>query len=342
EFSSAEGICHGTESELAQLIFNKIERPVIAQIYGSDPDAFFHVAQLICKLGFDGLDINMGCPAKKVSSRGCGAGLIKDPLRAKASLRATRNGIRAWADGAPLSILKLHPKIADWYLHLCRVGILSLHPGSNASYQRRMIPVSLKTRLGIDKIVIKEWVQRLLEEEPATISIHGRTLAQGYRGAADWDAIAKAVETARGSGTMILGNGDLTSMDDAFWRIRQSGVDGVLLGRAAFGNPWVFRNKAALRQAVTKSSLHQRKEEGTIIQDDPVPLEERFRVALEHARLFQETHGRSRFVGMRKHLGWYCRGFQGARAMRARMVHVNGLEEVEAILSPHLGQLTCA
>jgi nifR3 family TIM-barrel protein len=322
EFTSVDGICHGAQSELSGLVFHESERPVIAQIYGAEPDAFFHVAQLVCELGFDGIDINMGCPAKKVSSRGCGAGLIKDPPRARAILEATQKGIAAWADGAPLSLSHFHSNVADWF---------STRAIKDPPFERKMIPLSLKTRLGTDRIVISEWVRYLLDASPAAISIHGRTLNQGYRGEANWEAIAEAVQIAKGSGTLIIGNGDLLSLDDAVRRIRQSGVDGALIGRAALGNPWVFQHKERFRSAFNHHA--EMVEEKKI--DEPVPLNQRLTAAMEHARLFQEMYGISRFSGMRKHLGWYCRGFQGASALRAKIVRVQNAEEVETLLAPY-------
>jgi len=343
EFASVEGICHGAESELRQLLYSEIERPVIAQIYGAEPEAFFYVAQLICELGFDGIDINMGCPAKKVSARGCGAGLIKDPPRARAILQETRRGIAAWADGGPLSILKRHPKVADWYAHFRLNKMGAFYAQRDPLSPRLPLPVSLKTRLGIDQVVIREWVQHLLEESPAAISIHGRTLMQRYRGDADWDAISEAVETAHGSGTLIMGNGDILSLNDAVFKIRQSGVDGVLIGRAALGNPWIFRNIEELRRRFNTTDLDADQETSLMSSDTPVSLEERFGIALEHAKIFQKTCGVSRFVGLRKHLGWYCRGFPGARSLRAKIVRVNSLEDIETLLSPFLRKkLICA
>ena len=298
EFASADGICHGAETELSGLRFDEIERPVVAQIYGADPALFFKAAQLVCELGFDGLDINMGCPAKRVSSKGCGAGLITDPTRAQAIIRSAKEGIKQWADGAPLSALDLHPKTVAWAAE------------QKKKPSRRIIPVSVKTRLGTNRIVIKEWVQHLLDANPAAISIHGRTLSQGYRGSANWDAIYEAALIARGSGTLIFGNGDIATMEEAHQKIRQGGVDGVLIGRSSLGNPWIFQN------------LH--------------PLyDERIRVALEHATIFQEING-SYFSGMRKHLGWYCRGFQGASKLRAQLVRVKDLEETKELLLPYL------
>jgi tRNA-dihydrouridine synthase len=359
EFTSVEGICHGAESELSGLIFNEVERPIAAQIYGADPEAFFHVAQLVCELGFDGLDINMGCPAKAISSRGCGAGLIQNPSLAKEIIRAARRGIDRWVSGAPLSLLDLQPQIADWLTARKESGPEDKKQGSGFAdasagrggiggpasslagrapiSNRRPLPVSVKTRLGTKQIVIKEWVQTLLEERPAAISIHGRTLAQQYSGSANWEAIAEAAETAQGSGTLIIGNGDIASLNDARRRVLESGVDGVLIGRAALGNPWIFRNKEALRAG---SGAGGPGPERGNFQQEPIPLPEKLQVALEHARLFQEMRGLSRFAGMRKHLGWYCRGFQGASELRAKMVRVKSAEEAESLLTPYISTLS--
>jgi len=317
EFTNIDGICHGAESELSGLQYHESERPVVAQIYGKEPELYFEVAQLVADLGFDGLDINMGCPAKTVAARGCGAGLIRDPGRAQAIISACREGIREWAAGAPLGIFKRSAKIEKWFRAQGKPTI--------PLAERRLIPVSVKTRLGTDRNMVKEWMPTLLAMRPAAISIHGRTLTQGYRGFADWGAIAEAKRMAEGTGTLIMGNGDVSSLEDARQRIETAGVDGVLIGRAALGNPWLFLNKEALRR------------------NEPVPepfvsRDQRHHVALEHARLFEEIRGLSRFVAMRKHLDWYCRGFPGAAAVRARLMQVNNPSEVEAILQPLMAE----
>jgi nifR3 family TIM-barrel protein len=335
EFTSVEGILHGAESELGGLVFDEIERPIVAQIYGAKPESFFLIAQLVCELGFDGLDINMGCPAKAVSSRGCGAGLIADPPRAKTIIQAARQGIEAWVAGSALPLADLHPRIGKWLLGRKEAGQLP-------PCERRPLPISVKTRLGINRVVIREWISHLLEEKPAAISIHGRTLNQGYRGAADWKAIAEAASIARGSGTLILGNGDIRSLNEAAERIRESGVDGALIGRAALGNPWVFRKKAALRRVAAPVPGPEvvRHPELDSIQDEPASSLERLEAALEHARLFQETRPLSRFAEMRKHLGWYCKGFPGASQLREKLVRVRNVDEVEALLAPFLSEVS--
>ena len=165
----------------------------------------------------------------------------------------------------------------------------------------------------------------LLEERPAAISIHGRTLVQMYRGQADWGAIARAAKLVRETSTLVLGNGDVESMADLVRKVRDTQVHGVLIGRSALGNPWIFRAnewaKAQVNDAVIAEPLYD------------VPLQERFRVALEHARYFEALGGASRFAAMRKHLGWYCTGFFKAAEVRARMFRATSSHGVEQILA---------
>ena len=313
EFTNVEGICHGAESELSGLIFDESERPIVAQIYGKEPEAYFQVAQLVCELGFDGLDINMGCPAKSVAARGCGAGLIRDPERAQAIITAARQGIESWVKGASPVLLKEHAKVAAWFARQ--------NKPARPVEGRKAIQVSVKTRLGVKENTITQWLPTLLEMKPAAISIHGRTLAQGYKGFSDWSAIALAKSMALGSGTLILGNGDIASLEDARQRIEQTKVDGVLIGRAVLGNPWLFRHKEMVRQNIT-------------VPAPSLTLAQRLGVALEHARQFERIRGLSRFVAMRKHLDWYCRGFRNASDARALLVRTNTADEVESILAP--------
>lgn len=332
EFLSVEGICHGARSALMGLAFHPVERPVIAQLYGPHPEAFFHVAQLVCELGFDGLDINMGCPSKKVSALGSGAALIEDPPRAKAIISAAKDGVARWVGGAPLSICERYPVVADWLQQIR--GCFSEMP----VHLRKSIPVSVKTRIGVGQIVIEDWIQHLLEAAPAAISIHGRTLRQGYRGEANWEMIVKAVEIARGSGTLILGNGDLKSMDEVLSRVRKTGVDGVLIGRAAVGNPWIFHRKELVRAWLRHGDPNDANAFAEIVSAREINRHERFYVALQHARLYQAMYGEPFFKGMRKHLGSYCRDFPGARILRSKLIQTNNVSEVEMLIQSHIAE----
>ena len=319
EFTSVEAICCGADGFVRDLSYGDYERPVLAQIYGRTPEAFYRVAHIVCDLGFDGLDINMGCPAKNVANKGCGAGLILNPELAVAIIRAARRGLRDWAAGQRLEDVGLAPDVLERVRHMNR--------GRIPPATRKLIPLSVKTRVGYDKVAVDEWIPVLLGEGPAAISLHGRTLKQMYRGLADWEAIHRAVELARDLPTLILGNGDLKSMSDAVERIRQTGVDGVLLGRGAMGNPWVFRDKQWAKDTLAGISTSP----GGAGLD--VSREERTRVLLEHSRHFESLWGERRFPAMRKHLAWYCKGFRGAAQWRARMVRARNAEEVARIVA---------
>ena len=310
EFTHVEGICRGIPNVLRNLEYSEIERPVVAQVFGNEPSAFYKVAHIIGALGFDGIDINMGCPDRAVASRGCGAGLIQTPKLAQEIIRATYEGTRDFADGRLLEKIGL----SETTCQLVRaMACKNFPPRRLGSLQGTLpIPVSVKTRLGYDRVVIESWISTLLEMEPSAITLHGRTLKQGYRGVADWEAIGRAVEIAHTTKTVVLGNGDILTQKDARGRIAQYGVAGVLVGRGAMGNPWFFQdNDSVLLSAC-----------------------ERWAVALEHATVFDRMRGTIPFTIMRKHLGWYARGKEGG--LRSAMVRVESLAEVQQLLTPVL------
>jgi len=323
EFVNVDEVCHGGDSAWQQLQYAEIERPVVAQIYGADPDKFYQVAQVVCELGFDGVDINMGCPSKNVSARGCGAALIRNPVLAREIIRAVHAGVTDWAAGHRIETIGLRPKVVE------RVGALTSVAGWGQSRRdsdpKRPVPVSVKTRLGYDAVVIEDWVSVLLEEQPEAISIHGRTLAQMYRGTADWGAIARAAKMIRQTSTLVLGNGDVESLHDLVARVQETQVHGVLIGRGALGNPWIFRAKEWAKAQANRSACA-----ATVCE---ISLPERFRVALEHARYFESLGGAPRFAAMRKHLGWYCKGFFKAAEVRSQMFRATSSQDVERILA---------
>lgn len=325
EFTAVDRIVRGYDPDLTDLRYSEIERPVVAQVFGTDPDAFYHMAHIVGELGFDGIDINMGCPSKTISGRGAGAGLIRTPERACMILRRTREGIMDWASGQRLDQIGLPPVVVA---SVCRenhrrYGACNANTGIPP---RRKIPVSVKTRLGYEHIIIEDWMRHLLSEFPSVISVHGRTLTQHYRGEANWEAIAKAAQIARGSNTLLLGNGDIRSAAIAVHRIRETGVHGVLLGRVTLGNPWIFTTSSAIRMAVRF---------GGPLPDDPVvPTEEKLKVALEHAEIFQYMKGHKSYRCVRKYLAAYCRGFPNASELRQRLVRSDIFLDVESILRP--------
>lgn len=301
EFTTAEGLFYAPERILRDFEYSEIERPIVAQIYGHRPEDFYRATLVVCELGFDGVDINMGCPAKQVARQNCGAKLITLPDLALEILRATRQATIDWANGATLEATG----IPDTVIAVIS-GMNRMRVGRERPTERRLLPFSVKTRIGYDSVVIERWVETLLKESPAVISIHGRTLKQMYKGQADWDAIARAVSVARGSGTLIIGNGDLASREKATEMIDRTGVDGVLLGRSSIGNPWIF-------------------------QKDPpiVSREERIRLALEHAKLISDRRGERAFSAVKKHLAGYLRHFPDAATLRRQAMETKNFLELK-------------
>lgn len=320
EFVPVDGLMHNAVSLLRDFIYDPCERPVVAQVYGNNPDWFYIAAHLVCALGFDGLDINMGCPAKKVEQRGAGAGLIRTPQVAQAIVCAARQGVADWCAGqspedagVPAKVMRAMHALQQQYPHM-QVAM------------RRSIPVSVKTRIGYDAVVVGEWIAALLDVRPAAISVHGRTLKQMYRGAADWDAIAQAADLARGTGTLLLGNGDLSTPDEIAQRVRNTGVDGVLIGRASMGNPWLFAATPAIRQAVQhETALPAWARPGLA---DIVP------VMIEHAETVERycPHEKafSQFFRLVKP---YLHGFPAATDLRSALYHAPSAATVRQVLT---------
>ena len=322
EFTHVHDVCHGPEIHLETLLYSEKERPIVAQLYGKDPDLFYMAAQAVCELGFDGLDINMGCPSKSVASSGSGAGLIRTPELARSIMQAAKRGIEDWTGGQTLEQAGFKPA------RIAMFERLNQQCGSTGPIPRRRVPLSVKTRLGYDDVTVEAWIEQLLIEQPAVISLHGRTLRQMYRGTADWSAIGHAAALVRGTGTLLLGNGDIQSLDDIAGRVCETGVDGVLVGRGVLGAPWFFRYK---EQARTRAGGMA----GPGVGRDPgeVSLSERFAVLIDHAQQFQALVGEKQFYRMRKHLGWYCKGFPHAASLRAQMVRVSSVEELRTLLT---------
>ncbi|MEO8973160.1 MAG: tRNA-dihydrouridine synthase [Ktedonobacteraceae bacterium] len=326
EFTNVEGLWRGSDRIFRDFLYTPAERPVVAQIFGCRPEYFYKAAHVVCELGFDGLDINMGCPAKSIANRGGGAALIRMPETAKEIIRSAQQGVRDWANGQTLKDLELEPERIE---RIRQMNEERVHVwGDNAKIERRLLPVSVKTRLGYDSIVITDWVQELLELEPHVISLHGRTLMQHYKGEANWDAIAAAAEIVRKTDTLIFGNGDIHSLYEAAQRIRTTGVHGVLIGRATFGNPWLFHDREKLKELL-RAGINPTHED----LPDPQPTrEERLLMALEHARVHAKLKGEDHFIELRKHMGWYLGHFPGAKRIRNELVRIHSLADVERII----------
>ncbi|MCB9813291.1 MAG: tRNA-dihydrouridine synthase [Pseudomonadales bacterium] len=312
EFTNVEGVCHGAIILLKDFEYDETQRPIVAQIYGKTPKYFRQVATILCQLGFDGIDINMGCPAKSVDQSGSGAALIKTPELAQEIIKATQQGVEDYLNGIKAKDCEdISKKVAK--------EIEIRHAKLPKKFrQARNIPVSVKTRIGYSKPEVDQWIPKLLEMKPALIAIHGRTLKQQYSGQADWDEIKKAARLCHQTNTLILGNGDIKDMSNAEEKIRSYEVDGVLIGRLSFGNPFIFQ----------KESEKQNKELLGVKNQNI------FEVALDHCRVYEQTYSsdsKYHFMPMRKHLGWYVKSIPNAKIVRADLFKTTNSDEVESV-----------
>jgi len=306
EFTSVEGVCHGAEQLMRDFLYDETQRPVIGQIYGTTPDFFRQNAILLCQMGFDGVDINMGCPAKNVAHSGAGAALIKTPKLAQEIIRQTQLGVEQWKNGASAK------DCADITQGIAKeVEAREAMLPEKYRNRNRVVPVSVKTRVGYDTPVIQEWIPTLLEMEIDALALHGRTLKQQYGGLASWELIGEAAALTKAAGVTLLGNGDVKTLADAHEKISTYGTDGVLIGRATMGNPFIFKS-------------------------DELPAhEELFRIAFEHAALFEKTYQHNEkynFLPMRKHLGWYVHDIPNASLIRQAIYRCNNSAEFAEVM----------
>jgi nifR3 family TIM-barrel protein len=214
EFVAADGLCNKlAKKKLTHLLrFSERERPIVAQVFGANPENMKKACQYIASLDFDGIDINMGCPDRSVVSQGAGAGLIKTPQLARRIIQAVHEGIKAAG---------------------------------------KDIPVSVKTRIGFNKEEIDSWIGELIKEDISALTIHLRTAKELSLVSANWDylkKIKKLIEKSekaspigpRPREILLIGNGDVKDLKDAEEKAKKYGCDGVMIGRGVFGNPWFF------------------------------------------------------------------------------------------------------
>lgn len=251
---------------MQSLLFDKGEHPIVAQLFTSNPERMEYAAKLCADLGFDGIDINMGCPDRSIEKQGAGASHMKDPETAKKVIAAAK---------------------------------------------KSGLPVSVKTRIGYNKEEIDTWIPELLSQDLACLTVHLRTRKEMSKVPAQWDLMPRIVELRDklSPNTLILGNGDVESIEDGEIKIKESGCDGVMIGRGIFGNPWFF-NK----------------------EKKNITVEEKMKVTLEHTRLYEKLLPNSAFNVMKKHYKAYVSGFDGAAELRAKLFATKNADEVEKIL----------
>ncbi len=308
EFTNVDGLnSAGFDQVAKRLKFLKKEKPIIAQIWGMKPENFYKTAQKLVEMGFDGIDLNMGCPQHDVTSHGACSALIKNHTLATEIIRATQEG----------------------------AGDL---------------PVSVKTRIGFGTIQTEEWLGFLLTHNLAALTVHGRTVKEMSKVPAHWDEIGKAVvlrdemfktySSSEEQGdesrslkdsssrqartiknkTLIVGNGDVMSLQEAEEKVKEYGLDGIMVGRGIFHNPWLFNGK---------------------VNPEAQSLTERLELLKNHVELYIKTWGSSKpYPPLKKYFKIYLSGFDGASEVRTKFMETNTPSEAIALVNSFLKTYT--
>ncbi len=278
EFVSADGLYHTREIQkmpdsenplMRDLAIGEGQHPIIAQIFSSKPEMITYAVKLVAGLGFDGVDLNMGCPDRSIEKQGCGSAMIRTPEVARAVIRAAKAA--------------------------------------------SSLPVSVKTRVGYNKESLDEWLPMLLEEAPAAITLHLRTRKEMSLVPANWELMKKAValRDRLNPDVLLIGNGDVTSIEQGKRLIAENGCEGAMIGRGMFGNPWVFAG---------------RKPEDT-------PLSEKLAALIELAHGFERLSPPKNFAVLKKHIKAFATGFDGAAHLRAQLMEAESADELEEIIA---------
>jgi len=270
EFASVDGLqSPGRSNVMQKFKFTENEQPLIAQIWGLKPDNFYTSAQEIAEMGFDGIDLNMGCPTPVVTKKGACSALINNPPLAAEIIDATKKG----------------------------AGNL---------------PVSVKTRIGFKQKTTEDWCGFLLEQNITTLTVHGRTAKELSKVPNHWDEIGKVVElrNSMGINTYIVGNGDVASREDGLAKASQYKLDGIMIGRGIFKDPWIFDSSAQQHQKQDFIQLFNR-----------------------HIELFEKSWGADKNPAtLKKFAKMYINGFEGASDLRAQAMMCTDLTSLKALV----------
>lgn len=275
EFTNVDGIAsQGRDVVARRLLFTDTESPIIAQIWGMIPENYYKVATEIVSMGFEGIDINMGCPQHDVTRHGACSALMKNRGLAAEIIQATKEGAGE-------------------------------------------LPVSVKTRIGFSQIQTEDWIGFLLEQNLPLITVHGRTVAEMSKVPAHWDEIGKAKELQKqmDKKTLIFGNGDVESLSEAKEKVEKYHVDGVMIGRGIFHNPWLFAGV----DPTTKT------------------IKERLLLLKEHVQLYAQTWGNTKsFQVLKKYFKIYLSDFEGASDIRMKFMETNSYKEALELVGKEL------
>ncbi|MBO4581448.1 MAG: tRNA dihydrouridine synthase DusB [Bacteroidales bacterium] len=277
EFAASDALIRNVDMTINKLTFSECERPYGIQIFGNNEDVMVQAAKIATALKPDFIDINWGCPVKKIALKGAGSGMLQNP--------------------------ELLVKIT--------AAVVKATP----------IPVTVKTRLGWDEQhkIIVTLAEKLQDTGIAALTIHGRTKAQMYNGNADWTLIGEIKNNAR-IHIPVIGNGDISSATQAAGALQTYHVDGIMIGRAAIGNPWIFAESKAF--ITRKQTLA------------PPSLAERIAVCRQHlhtALQYKSEH--YALISMRKHYKNYFKCLPSFKAIRMQLLTADKIEEIENLLA---------
>ncbi len=280
EFTNCEGLQSvGQAKVIHRLYYTPIERPLIAQIWGITPENYYNSAKLVVELGFDGLDLNFGCPVKNVIKLGACSALINNRALAKEIIQATLEGLNG------------------------------------------QIPLSIKTRIGFNQIQTEDWIGFLLSTaKPACLTVHGRTVKEQSKYPVHWEEIAKCVSLRDqlSPETLILGNGDIKTYSEGLAKIKQFNLDGVMIGRGVFSNPWFF-----------DPSVDPTKKTKT----------ERLNLLKLHLELFMETWGQQKdYQILKRFFKIYLQGFEQVASLRQLFMETKNYTEAQQLVEQTLGK----
>jgi len=283
EMTSSDGLVRKNPKTFELLEYRPEERPIGAQLCGSDPAVMAEAARMCEGLGFDTLDLNYGCPVRKVIAREAGAAMLTDLERLERVTAAVVNAVQ--------------------------------------------LPVTAKIRMGWDQTTTNApEVAKVLERSGVRwVTVHARSRSEKFTGQAHWEVIA---EVKRSTTLPVIGNGDVKTPEDALRMIRETGCDGVMVGRGSFGNPWLFARAHRLLN-------------GEDPGPEPTPRE-RIATAIGHLHDLAVKKGDYAAVLMRKHVAWYVRGLYDNSALCREVNHARTPAEVESLLLKYLERLESA
>jgi tRNA-dihydrouridine synthase len=267
EFTSADALCSKGHKKVGhRLEYTEKQRPIVAQIWGADPENFKQAATYVQESGFDGIDINMGCPDRSIMQKGCCAALINKKELVEKLIKAVR-------EGAP------------------------------------NLPLSVKTRLDATEELTKEWISFLLSQDINALILHSRTAAELSKVPARWEELGKAVELRNkiNPNVTIIGNGDVQSYQEIMEKHKTYDVDGVMVGRGIFYNPWLFEKNESAKTHTPKEYMD---------------------LLIQHTKLFNDTWGDAKnFETMKKFFKIYIKDFDGANKFRQQLMEVKSYKE---------------